>query len=94
MRCKMCGAKLKKDGDICRNCYKEYKDYKELSEIKEAELLRVNRKYSPKFNLLKNGEWIVLLLIISLAALSSYHAIIRYFDNHFMYFCIWIVDIF
>lgn len=72
MRCKMCGAKLKKEGDICKNCYEEYKEKKKLMADNEEELLRINRKYSPKFNLLKSGEIIVLLLIIVLAAFSYY----------------------
>ena len=72
MRCKMCGAKLKKEGNICKNCYEEYKEQEKLKAINEEELFRVNRKYSPKFNLLKNGEIMVLLLIVALAGLSSY----------------------
>lgn len=76
MRCKICGAKLKKDGDICRNCYQEHREQEELRRINEKELFCVKRKYSPKFNLLKNGELIVLLVIISLAGLSAYNALI------------------
>ncbi len=72
MRCKICGAKLKKEGDICRNCYHEYKEKEKLETIQEEELLRVNRRYSPKFNLLKNGEIILLLIIVALAGLSAY----------------------
>lgn len=72
MRCKMCGAKLKKDGDICKNCYEEYQEQKRLKADNEEELFRIGRKYSPKFNMLKNGEMIALLLIISLAGFSSY----------------------
>ena len=30
MKCKICGAKLKKDGDICKNCYKAYLEEEEL----------------------------------------------------------------
>lgn len=76
MRCKICGAKLKKNGDICKNCYNEYKDYEKLKVDNEQELYKVKRKYSPKFNLLKNGEIIILELIIALAALSSYSTIV------------------
>lgn len=76
MRCKMCGAMLKKDGDICKNCYQKYKEQEKLKAENEEEILKIKRKYSPKFNLLKNGEIIALLLIIVLAAFSKYHVAI------------------
>lgn len=76
MRCKMCGAKLKKNGNLCRNCYEKYKDSEKLKAINEEEVFSIKRKYSPKFNLLKNGEIIVLLLIVVLAGFSSYNTII------------------
>ena len=76
MRCKICGAKLKKDGDICKNCYKEYKEKESLYVDNEEVLFEVKRKYSPGFNLLKSGEIILLLLLISLSSLSSYGMLI------------------
>lgn len=72
MRCKMCGAELKKEGDICKNCYDKYIEQETLKLDNEQEIYRVKRKYSPKFNLLKNGELIVFEIIIILAALSYY----------------------
>ena len=72
MRCKMCGAELKKEGDICKNCYDKYKKEEKLRLGKEQEIFSIKRKYSPKFNLLKNGEIVVLEIIIILAALSAY----------------------
>lgn len=74
MRCKMCGAKLKKEGDICKNCYEEYKEQEALKADNETEIFRVTRKYSPKFNLLKNGEMILMLLIVVLAGFSTFSA--------------------
>lgn len=74
MRCKMCGAKLKKNGDICKNCYEEYKEQEALKADNEPEVFRVTRKYSPKFNLLKNGEMILMLLIVVLAGFSTFSA--------------------
>jgi len=73
MRCQVCGRKLKKDGNICKTCYEELKKKKELKADNETEVFRVNRKYSPKFNLLKNGEMIILLVITILAAYSTYN---------------------
>ena len=72
MRCKMCGKELKKEGDICKNCYEKYKKEQNLRADNEQEIFRINRKYSPKFNLLKNGELIALVLIIILAGFSYY----------------------
>lgn len=72
MRCKVCGAELKKEGNICKNCYQQQKEQEKLMADDEQEVFCVYRKYSPKFNLLKNGELIVLLIIIALAGLSSY----------------------
>ena len=42
----------------------------------ENEVYRIKRKYSPGFNLMKNGEYIVLFLIIVLAGFASYNVII------------------
>ena len=72
MRCRICGARLKKDGDICKNCYQEYKDKEALKSKNEDKIFEVKRKYSPKFNLLKNGELILVLLMVSLAGLATY----------------------
>jgi len=72
MRCKMCGAKLKKSGNICKNCYADYKKQEKLLAEDEQELLKLKRKYSPKFNLLKSGEFILLLIITALAGFSSF----------------------
>lgn len=72
MRCKMCGAKLKKEGNLCRNCYQKMKKEKDLKAENEEVVFRLKRKYSPKFNLLKNGEILLFVIIIILAAFSSF----------------------
>lgn len=72
MRCKMCGAELKKEGDICKNCYDKYIEQETLKLDNEQEIFRIKRKYAPKFNLLKNGELMVFEIIVILAALSYY----------------------
>lgn len=73
MRCKMCGAQLKKEGDICKNCYDKYIEQETLKLDNEKEIFSIRRKYSPKFNLLKNGELIVLEIIIILAGFTAYN---------------------
>lgn len=72
MRCKMCGAKLKKEGNICKKCYQIYKKEQELKENNEPEVFSIKRKYSIKFNLLSNFEVIVFALIIILSGYSYY----------------------
>lgn len=76
MRCRICGAQLKNEGDICKNCYSKYNEKIKLNKEDEPVQFTIKRKYSPKFNLLKNGEIIVLALIVILAAFSSYNKII------------------
>ena len=76
MRCKICGAKLKKEGDICKNCYKEYKEKESLYADNEDVLFEIKRKYSPGFNLVKSGELILILLLISLSGFNSYGIIL------------------
>ena len=43
MRCRICGAKLKKEGDICTNCYKKYQEEEDLKKDVNERLV-VKRK--------------------------------------------------
>ena len=72
MRCKICGAKLKKEGDICKNCYKEYKEKEALYADNEDTVFEIKRKYSPGYNLLKNYDLFLILLLVSLSAFNSF----------------------
>lgn len=63
MRCRICGAKLKKDGDICSNCYKLYQEEEDLKKD-TSERLVIKRKYSISYNLL-SYFWIFLIAILS-----------------------------
>ena len=38
MRCSICGAKLKKEGDICINCYKAYQEEEDLKKDVKVKL--------------------------------------------------------
>ena len=69
MRCRICGAKLKKDGDICTNCYKEFQEEEDLKKDTN-EKLKIKRKYSIKYELLKCAE-LFLLAILSLIVCFS-----------------------
>ena len=64
MRCRICGAKLKKEGDICSNCYKMYQEEEYLKKDINERLI-VRRKYSILYNLLNNA-WIFVIAIFSM----------------------------
>ncbi len=67
MRCKICGAKLKKEGDICANCYKEYQENEELKKDTN-ERLKLRRKYSISYEITK---YIFLIIVFILAFIVS-----------------------
>ncbi len=77
MRCKRCGAVLKKDGDLCTKCREELNKEKELAKDTN-ELLRIRKKYSPKYVLTANlfEIYIFYFLLILLSVYSNNKAII------------------
>lgn len=72
MRCKICGAKLKREGDICKNCYKEYKEKEALYADNEESVFEIKRKYSPLFSLLNSFEIFLILVLMSLSAFTKF----------------------
>ena len=69
MKCKICGAELRKDGDICKNCYAEFVEEEEIKEdIKKDNniILKLHRKYIPSYQLTRYGDYYVLALMIVL----------------------------
>lgn len=62
MRCTICGARLKKEGDICKNCYKEYQE-DELIKADKKEVLKIKRKYSINYEITKYSELIIIFII-------------------------------
>lgn len=63
MRCSICGAKLKKEGDICVNCYKAYQEEEDLKKDVKVKL-KIKRKYSVKYEI-KKYYWIILIFILA-----------------------------
>lgn len=63
MKCKICGANLTGDGDICENCYKQYNEEQELKEDLNEQFV-IKRKYSISFNLYRYF-WIFIIIILS-----------------------------
>lgn len=77
MRCKICGAELKKEGDICKNCYNEYvKEEKIKDDLQSGKnvILKLHRKYIPMYQLTRYGDYYVLalIMIIAFAAQKQY----------------------
>lgn len=74
MRCKICGAELRKEGDICKDCYAEYVEGEKIKEELNSDknvILRLHRKYIPKYQLTRYGDYYVLAIIIILAFIAQ-----------------------
>lgn len=78
MKCKICGAKLKKEGDICKNCYEKKMKEKEL-EKDVKEVLKIRRKYLPAYEITRLTEIIVIFILATLSLLS-----LKYFLQAFL----------
>lgn len=73
MKCRICGAELKKEGDICSKCYKKYQEEEELKkDVKE--IFKIKRKYLPAYEITKYIELYVVffLVIISFVAAKNF----------------------
>ena len=67
MKCKICGAELKKEGDICKKCYNEYvKEEKIKSDLESGNnvLLKLHRKYKPMYQITRYFDYYVLHAIM------------------------------
>lgn len=69
MKCSICGAKLKKPGDICINCYKAYQEEEDLKKDVNVKL-KIKRKYSISYELYKYTEFIILVILAILACFA------------------------
>jgi len=72
MRCSICGAQLKKEGDICNKCYKEFKEEEQVKNDKEV-LFKLKRKYLPRYQLTQYTDFYIVffLAIVSLLAFEN-----------------------
>ena len=70
MRCSICGARLTKEGDICKTCYKEYQEEEELKKDTK-EQLKIKRKYSIAYEISKYVELIILFAFAMIVCISS-----------------------
>lgn len=70
MKCKICGANLRKEGDICKSCYEQYCKEEEL-EKDVKEVLKLHRKYLPLYQLIQYIDWIAIAIFAFIALLSQ-----------------------
>lgn len=63
MKCSICGAELKKEGDICTNCYKNMQLQEELDKDNKI-MFQIGRKYSIAYEMTKY-TWVFIILILS-----------------------------
>jgi hypothetical protein len=71
MRCKRCGIALEQDGELCQNCLDLAKKENKLKNDNK-ELLRIKKKYSPKYILTeKLFEIYLIFLLLILVCIYS-----------------------
>lgn len=70
MRCSICGAQLKKEGDICTKCYKEFQEEEDLKKD-TVEKLKVKRKYSISYEFLRYAELIVIFILACVVCVTA-----------------------
>lgn len=70
MKCRICGAKLRKDGDICKTCYEEYCKEETLEkDVKES--YKLHRKYIPLFQLSQYIDWIIIAFFVFITFIAQ-----------------------
>ena len=55
MKCKVCGAELRNEGDICKNCYAEMLEYEELEKDTKV-IYKLKPKFIPIYEILKDNK--------------------------------------
>lgn len=70
MKCSICGARLTKEGDICKNCYKEFQEEEELKKDTK-EQLKLKRKYSISYEVHKYTELIIICILSMVVCISA-----------------------
>lgn len=72
MKCKVCGAELKKDGDICNKCYDKLVKEEEMNiEQNQKALYILKMKYIPGYEIFKIGDYLIFGIILLLALIST-----------------------
>lgn len=70
MKCRRCGAELRRKGDFCPKCYKEISEEEELKND-VTPIITVKRKYKPGFHLKQRWD-VILIAILTIGTCISY----------------------
>lgn len=70
MKCRICGAELKKEGDICSNCYKEYQEEQDLKKDKK-EVYKISRKYLPAYEITRYIELYIIFILVIISFIAT-----------------------
>ena len=70
MKCKVCGAELRNEGDICKNCYAEMLEYEELEKDTKV-IYKLKPKFIPIYEIFNKGEFLLVGLILVLCLLAT-----------------------
>ena len=74
MKCKVCGAELKGNGEICTKCFNKQQKEKELA--KDTELLyELNPTFKPIHELGRLGDALIVAIIIIVVVTMNYGAL-------------------
>lgn len=72
MKCRRCGAVLRKEGDLCPKCHKAMLEEEELKNDVKA-LLTVKRKYKPGFHLKQRIDVMFIIFLVVGSLFSAGH---------------------
>lgn len=61
MRCRKCGIQIA-SGTLCEDCYDKFKNDR-ISQQDTTVLMKITRKFLPKYQLLLNWEWLIFLIM-------------------------------
>lgn len=69
MRCRNCGIQIA-SGTLCEDCYNEFKRSRD-SQKDTTILMKITRKFLPKYQLLLNFEWFLFAIVASAISITA-----------------------
>ena len=72
MECRRCGAKLRREGDLCPKCYKKVLEEEELKND-VIPIMTIKRKYKPSFVLKQRWDVILIIVLVIATFVSKGH---------------------
>ena len=68
MRCRICGKQIA-NGTICDECYKDAMEKNSENEDRKV-LMKIGRKFSPKYHIISNWELLLLCILFLICAIT------------------------